>query len=572
MSSTNTYFRPYRLLPVLIGLLVTLCFFAGQPAHAHAAEPGVVPDLTWFPTESGRDRTAIQLQDVGSRWVRLDVGWRDFEPIRGSYSSWALAAYEKEFQRARDAGQRIVVMVHTSPLWASGSSNMHAPPRDPADYARFLRFLVQQYGSYVDAWEIWNEPNISRFWPTGPDPAEYTSLLKAAYPAVKAEDPGAKVVFGGLSTNDWSFVEGAYAAGAKGYFDVMATHPYSCAKSPEKIERYTNGRMTRGSFPAYREVRASMLAQGDDRPIWFTEFGWSTTTAECGVSEAIQADYLTRAFKYVEQDPYVQVATWYNFRNNFWAGDADDIGSRFGLLNTDFTPKLAYSAFKAYAGGSPSPIPSSEPSSSPTPAPAPAPTPAPAPAPTKAPSTVAFTAPAEGERFDKTLAMSASVSGDKAITNVQFRVDGRLVQTDAAAPYAYTWSVPKKMSYGTHIAEVRAYDAQGLVAKGTRSIVRTRGTITLRVARAASATTARGRRASVRTWGRVRGVARRVRLDVYRQLASGRLIKFGVTRSTILRKGRFNSQLGPLGRGRWRIRATIPARPAAGSAVQELRI
>jgi hypothetical protein len=92
-----------------------------------------------------------------------------------------------------------------------------------------------------------------------------------------------------------------------------------------------------------------MLARGDDKPIWFTEFGWSTTSKQCGVSEATQADYLRRAFEYIKQDPYVEVATWYNFRNNFYDSDADDYEAQFGLMRTDFTKKPAYTAFKTYA-------------------------------------------------------------------------------------------------------------------------------------------------------------------------------------------------------------------------------
>jgi hypothetical protein len=94
-----------------------------------------------------------------------------------------------------------------------------------------------------------------------------------------------------------------------------------------------------------------MLARGDDKPIWFTEFGWSTSTKECGVSEATQADYLTKAYQLAAQDSYVQVAIWYNFRNNYWDHDADEIESRYGLLRTDFSTKPSYHAFKACATG-----------------------------------------------------------------------------------------------------------------------------------------------------------------------------------------------------------------------------
>jgi polysaccharide biosynthesis protein PslG len=319
------------------------------PSSAQAAEPGLSPDLSWGTSNADQDRTAAALKDVGSRWVRLNVEWGSTEPSPDSYDSWMLSHYDRAVETARAAGQKVLMLVSQSPSWASGSSDKQSPPEDPADYADFVRFLASRWAGKVEAWQVWNEPNISRFWPTGPDPAKYTQLLKAAYPAIKSGDPNARVVFGGPSTNDYDFVEGAYAAGAKGYFDVMSTHPYTC-NSPEAVAT-TNGRISKGSYLGYREIRKSMLARGDDKPIWFTEFGWSTSTQSCGVSEQTQADYLTKAFKLAAQDSYVQVAFWYNFRNNYWTHDADDIESRYGLLRTDFSRKPAYDAIKVCAAG-----------------------------------------------------------------------------------------------------------------------------------------------------------------------------------------------------------------------------
>lgn len=439
----------------LMGVVLT-AIAVGMPAGAGAAAPGVVADLTWFPPEDQRVRTADALKAVGSQWVRMDVGWHDFEPQQGVYDPWALTHYEAEFQRARAAGQKIILMVHTTPRWASGSDNMHAPPRDPQTYANFMRFLVERYASYIDAWEIWNEPNLARFWSTGPDPAAYTRLLRAAYVAIKGVAPAETVVFGGLSTNDYPFVQSAYAAGAKGYFDVMATHPYSCAQSPETVLRYADGRMTKGTFSAYREVRAVMQGQGDLKPIWFTEFGWASSSGACGVSLATQADYLTRSYRFVEQDPYVEVATWYGLRNSFWGGDADVPDDQYGLMRTDFSAKPAYDAFRQYA------------SSTTTPAPLPPP-----PAPNVAP-TVKLTAPTAGTTFSRKLSFAATATDDRAVTKVQFVLDGQVMGTDMTAPYSYSWSVPRKLAYGTHTAAAIAYDAAGLQSSQAVSVTRTR--------------------------------------------------------------------------------------------------
>ena len=349
----------------MLAALAASLFFA-LAAPASAAEKGVMPDLTWGIAQSEFAPTQAAITDIGAKWVRLEFRWYEGETARGSYSAATLAKWDQAVATSEAAGAKIIAMVHRAPKWASGQNNTYAPPQNNADYANFMAFLANRYGTRVAAWEIWNEPNGTRFWPTGPNPAAYVDLLKAGHDAVKAANPAALVVFGGLVQNDYSFVEGAYAAGAKGYFDVMNVHPYPGAMPPEEVW-HENGRITPGSFTGYREVRASMLANGDDKPIWFTEFGWSTTTTESwGVTPEQQAAYLTRAYCLLEQDPYVGVAVWYNLRNNHWDDDADRWETQLGLMKTTFERKPSYDAYKNYVPGScPPPAPEPQPDPSP---------------------------------------------------------------------------------------------------------------------------------------------------------------------------------------------------------------
>lgn len=352
--------KSFRRFALLISLAVMLVSgVAGSTASA--AEPGVVPDLTWYISEADKQKTAAALEDVGSKWVRLHVTWAEAEPSPGNYNQWWLEEYERAIRIAREAGQKVIIMVEDAPAWASGSKSLNVP-ENPADLAAFMGFIADRFKGTVEAYEVWNEPNLKRFWSTGPDASAYALLLKAAYPAIKAADPAAKVIFAGLSGNDYKFVEDAYKSGVKGSFDVMGTHPYPyCgSSSPEDVRINSDGRMSPDSFLAYRELRATMKARGDAKPIWFTEFGWNTSSTECdpgsgvwqgGVSEDRQARNLTKAFELIEGDPYVEVALWYNFRNNYWDNDADTPEARYGLLNTDFSTKPAYEAFKQYATG-----------------------------------------------------------------------------------------------------------------------------------------------------------------------------------------------------------------------------
>jgi hypothetical protein len=257
-----------------------------------------------------------------------------------------------------------LILVSRSPHWASNSLDVESPPADPSSFGRFMGFLARRWAGRIGAWEIWNEPNTARVWPSGPNPLQYVALLKAAYPEVKAADPTAKVVFGGIANlhkNSRRFVYDSYMAGAKGYFDVLGWHAYSvCGASPSQISYSPRGWITLWSFLGYRTIRNDMVQRWrDGKPIWITEFGWSTSTEKCdtawtsGVSENMQAELLVEAFQLMKPDTYLQLAVWYAMRNNYWDLDADHIEARFGLARSDWSPKPAYAAFRRLTGRTP---------------------------------------------------------------------------------------------------------------------------------------------------------------------------------------------------------------------------
>ena len=140
-------------------------------------------------------------------------------------------------------------------------------------------------------WQIWNEPNIATTSPSSRCRTPTPRLLRAAYPAMKAADPGATVVMAGLANFSWRDLSKAYRAGVKGSFDVAAVHPFSGRPSNSvKITRLN------------REV---MDRNGDPRkPIWLTELTWSSAkgkktplTQNWETTEAGQAQRLTQAYR-----------------------------------------------------------------------------------------------------------------------------------------------------------------------------------------------------------------------------------------------------------------------------------
>ena len=92
-------------------------------------------------------------------------------------------------------------------------------------------------------------------------------LLRAASAAIKAADPGARVVLAGLANESWVYLADLYRAGAAPYFDVLAVHPYT--------------RKVAGLVEIIRLNRRVARRFGDaGKPVMVTEMGWSSGLGE----------------------------------------------------------------------------------------------------------------------------------------------------------------------------------------------------------------------------------------------------------------------------------------------------
>lgn len=439
------------------------------------ASKGLNVDLTWGNSTADQDKILARIIESGAEWIRCNVAWNAIEDKgKGQINAGNLANYDYGITKALAAGVKVLLTPYGCPFWASGDPNkvsgggwpndkyqVNWKPANNQDYADFCKFLVGHYKPKgIEYFQVWNEPNLIWFWPSGPKASEYVEMLKAAAPVIR--NAGGKVVCGGMSSNDYVFVEQMYAAGAKGHFDVMALHPYSCGESPENSWGYP--RLDKGCFPAFQEVRKSMLAQGDDKPIFFTEFGWSTATAEewgCGRSDTVVGDYIKRTYDYLEQFPYVDATFYYQLRNNKYYYDQNNWEGQSGLCRVDMTPKASFTAFKAVV---------------PKPPPIPPPTPPPVPPPTNPPSlSCEITTPIDGSIVKRGTTIYVKVEG-KGLSKVIFYIDGKAQHTENYAPWEFNWSLSKRATLGSS----RKIKAIGFSTDGMIQIV---DSITVRVGR-----------------------------------------------------------------------------------------
>ncbi len=305
------------------------------------------------------DRELDMAKSAGVDTVRIDLSWSSLETAgRGRYSDWYVTKADTFFEHAQARGIKVVATLWSTPCWAATAPErlkqdcsgkwwergVHRyAPANPVDYADAAEWVARRWGDRMEALEVWNEPNIENFLRSSDPAGDYASILKAAYPRIKAAAPDLTVLGGALAFSDGDFLTALYGHDIKGSYDAISYHPYGEARDPghagpptEKKYSYQLGS---------RWIRDLMVAHGDGATgMWQTEVGFSTCTIGTSrwcVTERRQARYTADLFRIArEKMPYVKALVAYNLRNK--GTDPADREGQFGLLDRDFRPKPAY--------------------------------------------------------------------------------------------------------------------------------------------------------------------------------------------------------------------------------------
>jgi len=329
---------------------------------------GVVSDDAFWGTDAdpSRAKTMAAITATGARVLRQSFSWSIIEPSPGHYD---FDLHDDFVATAARNGISVLPILFDPPPFrssspASGARGGVYPPASNADFAAFAALLVRRYGPDgafwrahpelpqlpIRSWQIWNEPNIPQYWASGPKPAAYAELLKATAPAIKAVDPGAKVVTAGLNESELGiklvpFLRGMYAAGAKDSFDVLGIHPYAPA-SDLVVDQVTR---------AVREIARN----GDDARTLITELGWATggpSKRALVVDESAQAALIKSTIARLARlrgRLRLDGVFYFNWRDSSpEAGASDRWGLHTGLLREDGSPKPALQALAQAAQGS----------------------------------------------------------------------------------------------------------------------------------------------------------------------------------------------------------------------------
>ncbi|MBP9989593.1 MAG: hypothetical protein KBT46_08880 [Ruminococcus sp.] len=307
-----------------------------------------------------QEQTCIAAVNVNLPIVRDEVHWWTVEPVKGQLSMPERASW---VDSASQSGiKSLVVLSYGNPIYdfgkatqaeldAGGFRDCIMPVRDgnpetTADdeyfdaYIRYVDFVSKSLAGTVEAYEIWNEPDIKGFNTRNATAADYTELLKAAYKTIKNNDPDVPVLGGAIALQT-DFIDTMMKAGAGLYMDGLSVHYYLGKNAPEK--------RARERLDKYRDV---LVKYGYDKmPVWVTETGW----ANSNVDEQTQAQYIVRnAIFYDEflldygiEGQYIN----YELQNSSITSDVlggEEYENSLGLYRNDFTPKIAAGAVKTF--------------------------------------------------------------------------------------------------------------------------------------------------------------------------------------------------------------------------------
>lgn len=226
---------------------------------------------------------------LGAGLVRVYVYWGQVEREPGRYDWTAVDALLGQVRH-----EELWVTVCASSTWATRESTEFtppSPPKDPEQYATFVRALVERCRTRVTYWQCENEPsNTGLLW-AGTAP-EYADHLRTMHAAVKQADPDAAVVLGGCGYDVLSSAEGSepraffdhVLAECRDSFDLFSVNLYS-DPVPDHLD----------------DVRGMMRRHGYEKPLVAGEIG-GPVPFEFPENEPYLHDTMTAAFTTGERD------------------------------------------------------------------------------------------------------------------------------------------------------------------------------------------------------------------------------------------------------------------------------
>lgn len=323
----------------LAGFIVSLLAAGSGLAKGFALEPAGIPART-IPLQFGvnihfvepRENEIEMIAAAGFRFIRMDFAWSRVERTKGKYD---FSGYDRLVSSlARRKIRALFILDYGNRLYDKGLAPHTEEGR--AAFSRFAAAAAKHFAGKGVLWEIWNEPNLDKFWRPKANVQDYGALAVEVCKAMRQADPKCTIVAPATSGIPLKFIETVFQAGLLEWLDGVTVHPYR-GKAPETATP---------DYERLRELIEKYAPPGKKGlPILSGEWGYSLLHhGGIPFSAETQASYLARQFLANLMND-VRLSIWYDWHDD--GPDPKETEHNFGIVTYTYELKPSYLAAKA---------------------------------------------------------------------------------------------------------------------------------------------------------------------------------------------------------------------------------
>jgi hypothetical protein len=259
------------------------------------------------------------LQQTGTQWAIFDVG--------SPYSSSDTTRTQLFVNQCKSRGIKVLGLLDS--LIMAGQTFTAL-----AQWNQTVTDILALYGSTVDAWQIWNEPNFFTLGYQDGTYTAYSNMVQSTYPIIKAANSSAIVVAGSLApiTGADQFMYNCSRNSIMNYCDVWGYHFYNTSQD--------SSLKTQASYAG-------------NKPIWITESG--ADSLDLGLNgQATQLSTFDAYFKTNQTNYRIALVSWYCFIDYATVGSSTDYTGApttsedfYGLVTLALSLKPAYTTYQS---------------------------------------------------------------------------------------------------------------------------------------------------------------------------------------------------------------------------------
>jgi len=296
----------------------------------------------------GENPVLEKVTEAGIQWIRIDLYWNHIESEKGVFN---FSEIDRIVDYSMANGLSILGVLSGSPGWSNGGKGVNYPSDHREDWEFFITRAVSRYKDRIRYWNIWNEPNVEKFYAPGKASFVEEVFLPAAR-IIREESPGSFIVGPELAHlegqgSEWYFWMKYILVECAPFIDVVSHHIY---KNTGVYAIFESLEMGENITPSVKEVVDD--AGFSSAPFWITETGWDTEL----FTEAEQGDRYLKFLREMRERSFPDKIFFYQIIDDATPGIRP-----WGIVKSNFKEKPAYSIYRDFIAGRYPPVEDTEP-------------------------------------------------------------------------------------------------------------------------------------------------------------------------------------------------------------------